>query len=157
MARTAKTSAKEIDALLEKFESYLQRKSLKLTSQRRQILDRIMAMKTHFTADDLVDAFRGMRPRVSKATCYRTLSLLTDARIVEEHNFGEAYRVYEVAEGRDHHDHLCCTECGKIIEFSSDAMEDLQDEIAKGLRFHPTYHSQKIYGICRECWASGRR
>ena len=157
MARTAKTASPGIETLLDKFESYLQRKTLKLTRQRRKIVAKILGMKTHFTADDLVDAFRRERPRVSKATCYRTLSLLSDAGIVEEHNFGDAFKVYEVAEGRDHHDHLCCTECGKIIEFSSEAMEQLQDKIAVALRFHPKYHSQKIYGICRECWAAGTR
>lgn len=157
MARSAKTGTPDVGILLEKFESYLQHKTLKLTSQRRQILAKIVGMQTHFTADDLVDAFRSERPRVSKATCYRTLSLLTDARIVEEHNFGEAYRVYEVTEGREHHDHLCCTDCGRIIEFASEAMELLQDKIARGLKFHPRYHSQNIYGICRECWAGGAR
>jgi Fur family transcriptional regulator, ferric uptake regulator len=143
----------EVDALVEKLERFLQKKALKLTSQRRQLLEKIIEMdKTHFTADDLVDEFRDQRPRVSKATVYRTLSVLVEAGILEEHNFGENHRVYEVSEGRPHHDHLICTSCGKIIEFFNADMEGLQDKVANEYGFHPTHHSQKIYGVCASCW-----
>ena len=147
-----------IESLLGKLEHFLQRKAHKLTSQRRQLLEKILEMdKTHFTADDLVDEFRDQRPRVSKATVYRTLSVLVEAGILEEHNFGENHKVYELSEGRPHHDHLICTSCGKIIEFFNADMEKLQDKVATQHGFHPTHHSQKIYGICADCWKAGGR
>lgn len=146
----------DIERLLDKFDKFLATKSLKLTNQRREIIEKILAMPRHFTADDLVDSFVGQRPRVSKATIYRTLSLLHEAEIIEEHNFGEAHKLYEISEGREHHDHLSCTRCHKIIEFFSEEMEALQDRIAAKLGFHPTHHSQKIYGLCRECWRETR-
>ena len=157
MARsTVRKSEVDVDVLLEKLERFLQKKSLKLTNQRRQLLEKIIEMdKTHFTADDLVDEFRDQRPRVSKATVYRTLSVLVEAGILEEHNFGENHKVYEVSEGRPHHDHLICTNCGKITEFFSAEMEKLQDRVAGEHSFHPTHHSQKIYGICASCWGKG--
>lgn len=160
MARSSirKALSIDIDGLLDKFEAFLQKKSLKLTSQRRQLLDKILDMdKTHFTADDLVDQFRDQRPRISKATVYRTLSVLVESSILEEHQFGESYKVYELSEGRPHHDHLICTSCGKILEFVNEEMERLQDKVAHGNGFHPTHHSQKIYGTCAACWGKGVR
>src|SRR5687768_6109290 len=101
MARsTIRKAAIDIEALLEKLERFLQKKSLKLTSQRRQLLEKVLEMdKTHFTADDLVDQFRDQRPRVSKATVYRTLLVLVESGILEEHQFGEIHKVYELHEG----------------------------------------------------------
>lgn len=160
MARSPIRKAPSIDleGLLDKFEAYLQRKSLKLTTQRRQILEKILNMdKTHFTADDLVDEFRDARPRISKATVYRTLGVMTEADIVEEHQFGDNHKVYELSEGRPHHDHLICDNCGKILEFFSADMERLQDKVAQKKGFHPTHHSQKIFGVCAECWSKGVR
>lgn len=155
MPRAAKAVATE---LLGKFDSYLQRKSLKLTAQRRRIVEQILGMdKTHFAADDLVDEFRDQKPRVSKATVYRALGVLVEAGILEQHDFGESHKVFELSEGRDHHDHCMCTRCGKIIEFHSDEMEDLQERVAASLGFHPTHHSQKIFGICKDCWKQGQR
>lgn len=144
--------------LLDKLDGFLQRKSLKLTSQRRRIVEHILDMpKTHFAADDLVDQFRDEKPRVSKATVYRALAVLVEAGILEQHDFGESHKVFEVSEGREHHDHLMCTNCHKIIEFHNDEMEALQEKIAEGLGFHPTHHSQNIYGICKDCWRQGAR
>ncbi|MBE7490593.1 MAG: transcriptional repressor [Planctomycetes bacterium] len=155
MPRAAKTDTK---GLLDKFDSFLQRKSLKLTAQRRRIVEQILGMeKTHFGADDLLDQFRDERPRVSKATIYRALGVLVEAGILEQHDFGESHRLFELSEGRDHHDHLMCTRCGTIIEFHSEEMEALQDKVAARLGFHPTHHSQKIFGICKDCWKQGKR
>lgn len=157
MPKAAKAESNP-NELLDKLDEFLQRKSLKLTSQRRRIVEQILDMeKTHFAADDLVDQFRDQKPRVSKATVYRALSVLVEAGILEQHDFGESHKVFEVSEGREHHDHLMCTSCARIIEFHSDDMESLQDKIAAGLGFHPTHHSQKIYGICKECWKQGKR
>ena len=153
MARNGKTAEADVlDQLLDKFEHFLQRKSLKLTTQRRQIVQHILAMeKRHFTADDLVDQFRDVRPRVSKATVYRALGVLVEAGLVEPHDFGASHRVYELTAGREHHDHLMCVECGKILEFCSEEVEALQEKIAAQFGFAPTHHSQKIYGTCKEC------
>jgi Fur family ferric uptake transcriptional regulator len=160
MARSSiRTSpAGGLDALLTKLEHFLRRKSQKLTSQRRALLEKILAMdKTHFTADDLVAEFIDSRPRVSKATIYRSLGVMVEAGILEEHQFGESYKVYELSEGRPHHDHLICTNCNKILEFYSEEMEELQEKVAKRNGFHPTHHSQEIFGICSECWGKGIR
>ncbi|MDC1141739.1 Fur family transcriptional regulator [Planctomycetota bacterium] len=149
---TKKPANVDLDDMLNTFEAFLRKKGLKLTSQRAQILDKILEMdKVHFTADDLLEQFFDQRPRVSKATIYRALGVMVEAELLEEHQFGDQHRVYELSEGRDHHDHLICTECGTIIEFFSEEMEELQEKIAKKKGFKPTHHSQKIYGLCKSC------
>lgn len=137
-------------------ERFLRRRELKLTAQRMEILDVIASMGRHFTADDLIDAFRDIQPRPGKATIYRTLSLLVEAHILESHEFlSFNSSIYEFSWGRSHHDHFGCLSCGKIIEFFSQKLEDVQDKLAKENGFTPTSHSLKIYGICDTCSAKG--
>lgn len=152
MGEVSKNKPSDLDGMLTTFEAFLRKKGLKLTSQRAQILEKIIDMdKVHFTADDLLEQFFDQRPRVSKATIYRALSVMVEAGLLEEHQFGDQHKVYELAEGRDHHDHLICTECGTILEFFSEEMEALQEKIAKRKGFKATHHSQKIYGVCKSC------
>ena len=140
------------------FEKFLRSKSLKLTSQRYEIFERAAQLNTHFSAEELVGSFRRRKQRPSKATIYRTLSLLTECAVLDSHDIhSNSSTIYEFVWGRPHHDHLICVSCSKIIEFFSQDIEDHQDEVAKNHDFHPTFHSQKIYGICSECWGKGVR
>ncbi len=139
-------------------EAFLRRKKLKLTNQRLDILKQAAYIGSHFTVDDLVESFRRRKQKPSKATVYRCLSLFTECGVLEEHDFKFfPSSIYEFVWGRDHHDHLICLSCGKIIEFFNAEIEKLQDKIADEKNFHPEFHSQKIYGICEECWKKGVR
>jgi len=134
------------------FEAYLRTQELKVTEQRFDILDRVARINRHFTADDLVDEFRRVTGGPSKSTIYRTLTLLTECEILEEHKFQNTpSSVYELAWARHHHDHLCCLTCGTIIEFYDQALEDSQDRAAAQHGFEPLSHSLKIYGVCAAC------
>lgn len=132
------------------FTEFLEQKDLKLTTQRRTILHQAMR-EGHYTADELLENSKKEDPTVSKATVYRTLALLKEAKVIEEHDFGEGKKLYERAEGRKHHDHLICIKCGKIIEFENDAIERLQDSEAKKHAFKVVYHSLKLFGFCHNC------
>ena len=132
------------------FSDFLEKKDLKLTSQRRTIL-RQAVRDGHFSAEMLLDFSKKADPTVSKATVYRTLLLLKEAKILEEQDFGDGKKLYERAQGRKHHDHLICIKCGRIIEFENDPIERLQDSEAKRHRFKIVYHSLKLFGFCRNC------
>jgi Fur family transcriptional regulator, ferric uptake regulator len=132
------------------FSSFLEKKDLKLTSQRRTILHQAMR-DGHFSAEKLLEFSKKEDPTVSKATVYRTLALLKEAKILEEQDFGDGKKLYERAQGRKHHDHLICIKCGKILEFENDAIERLQDSEAKKNRFKIVYHSLKLFGFCQSC------
>ena len=132
------------------FSEFLEKKDLKLTSQRRTILHQAIR-EGHFSAEKLLEFSKKEDPTVSKATVYRTLALLKESNILEEQDFGDGKKLYERAQGRKHHDHLICIKCGRIIEFENDAIERLQNEEAKKLQFKIVYHSLKLFGFCSAC------
>ncbi len=132
------------------FSDFLEKKDLKLTSQRRTILHQAMR-EGHFSAEDLLEFAKKEDPTVSKATVYRTLSLLKESNILEEQDFGDGKKLYERAQGRKHHDHLVCIKCGRILEFENEAIERLQDSEAGKHNFKIVYHSLKLFGFCHSC------
>lgn len=134
-----------------RFAEFLEKKDLKLTSQRRTILRQAMEAKGHFSAEQLLKFSKKQDPTVSKATVYRTLALLKESKMLEEQDFGDGKKLYERAEGRKHHDHLICIKCGSIIEFENDSIEALQDREASRHAFKVVYHSLKLFGFCRSC------
>lgn len=132
---------------------YFQSKDLKLTRARKLIVEKILSAKVgeHFSADQLLESLRKKDKRVSKATIYRTLNLLAEKKIVEEHDFGREEKYYERMVERPHHDHLICVQCGRIIEFENPEIERLQEDIARKENFKISYHNHKIFGSCRQC------
>lgn len=144
---TASTFLQEAE---KSFSDFLEKKDLKLTSQRRTILQQAMR-DGHFSAEDLLKYSKKADPTVSKATVYRTLTLLKESSVLEEQDFGDGKKLYERAQGRKHHDHLICIRCGSIIEFENEAIETLQNSEAKKQNFKIVYHSLKLFGFCKEC------
>ena len=104
-----------------------QRKGLKTTQQREAIVDAFLRTSGHVALEDLLSSARRKHPGVGLATVYRTVKLLEEAGIAAARHFGPGQTLYEVAEGRAHHDHLICDSCGFIIEFENDEIEALQD------------------------------
>ena len=145
------TELRERKRLRAELESVMGRRGLRSTSQRRLILDRLFEIGEHFTADDLIADVRQADPSVGSATVYRTLDLLMKAGLVREHDFGDGFRRYEARPSRPRHEHLVCTRCGKVIEFESEAVDRLEQEIAGLHRFRPSRHRLEIYGLCEEC------
>ncbi|MEE9391442.1 MAG: Fur family transcriptional regulator [Planctomycetota bacterium] len=138
------------------FEEYLKERGLKLTQARRDLLNLIFSNHDHFTADELFDDCRKNEVRVSKATLYRTLTILLDCKLLVDHDFGEGSRYYEHVFGHRHHDHFFCTVCKEIIEFRSEKIEALQHEAASELGFHPVRHTLAIFGVCAGCHETER-
>lgn len=135
----------------QKFSEFLTLKDLKYTSQRKTILEESLNASGHFTADDLLDIAKERDKSISKATLYRTLSLLTEAQILEEHDFGNGRKSYEPLLGQSHHDHLICLECKKIFEFENDEIEQIQEREAAKIGFQILHHSHKLFGRCSAC------
>ncbi len=111
----------------------------------------------HFTAEELVRDVRGVDSSVSRGTVYRTLALLHGAGVVEKHDFRYGPPHYEVTEGKAHHDHLMCTQCGEIIEFQEPRVERLQFEVVKRYGYQLHSHTHKLYGLCRRCQRLDRK
>jgi Fur family ferric uptake transcriptional regulator len=138
-------------AALDSIEGFLKARGFKLTRPRRRVVERLLAVKGHVSADELYEELRRAGRPVSRATVYRTLAIVSKSGMVDGHDFDGAKRVYEPMLGRAHHDHLFCITCGKVIEFHEEAIEKLQDRVVARHRFTPVYHSHKIFGYCAGC------
>lgn len=143
-------SAKLIEKAKRDFTSYLKRGNLRATEQRYEVLEAILGMEGHFGAEDLFVKMKSEGKKVSRATVYNTLELLFELGVVSRHKVGNVF-IYERALGRSHHDHLICVNCGTIIEFTSEEIERIQDEICKKYKFKPIRHTHQIFGLCAKC------
>ena len=139
------------------FKEYLTSRKLKFTAERQAILDRVFENHKHFEADELLVDLRLNDMKISKATIYRTLALLVKSGLLREVIFGERHAHYEHVYGHEHHDHLVCNNCGKIIEFTEHRIEKLQDEVCRKNKFKVDSHRLQIQGLCEDCWEQNEK
>jgi Fur family ferric uptake transcriptional regulator len=147
----ARTGTKKADTyrwFWEALDSYLARKNLKQTKQRKAIIELFIQLNRHLSAEELHEAARKDGQNVGLATIYRTLNLLSDAGLAEQKSFGEGRFVYEVSTPGEHHDHLICIDCGAVIEFENDEIEKLQERVANVHEFKLTAHRLDLFGHC---------
>ena len=132
-------------------------KGVRLTAQRRALVEVIQEAKTHLDADSLLEFARKREPNIDRATVYRTLELLKRLRLIDEldlmHLDGEKH-YYEVKTKHDHV-HLACFRCGRIEEFSSPLFELLKAEISKQAGFAIRVTRLEVGGSCRACATAG--
>jgi Fur family ferric uptake transcriptional regulator len=129
---------------------YLESKGLKQTKQREAILDVFLEATGHITSEELCARVRESFPHIGYTTVYRTMKLLCDAGLAHERHFDGGVTRYEIP--HEHHDHLVCTRCGKIIEFECAMIESAQEAIAERYGFHVLRHRHELYGHCAECF-----
>jgi Fur family ferric uptake transcriptional regulator len=136
-------------SLVEEFSA----KGLRLTAQRRAVLEVIETAEEHLDAASLLKLARQKDAAIDRATVYRTLELLKKLRLVDEldlmHLNGEKH-YYELRTGRDHI-HLACFQCGKIEEFGSPLFERLKQEIARERGFNVNVVRMEVGGRCNNC------
>jgi len=127
-------------------EELCMQKGVRMTGQRRviaQVLDRAF---DHPDVEELYRRSVAIDEKISIATVYRTVKLLEEFNIIERHDFRDGRSRYEPAP-EDHHDHLIDLKSGKVIEFASEEIEKLQEEIARNLGFKLVDHRLELYGV----------
>ncbi len=135
----------------EVLEKYISKHNLKITKQRRAVLESFLAIDEHISAEDLYKIVSAKEPKIGLATVYRTLALLTQSGLAEELDFGEGQKRYEHKYEHSHHDHMICTKCGRILEFQNPLIEKLQEEVAHEHQFKMTSHKLDLFGLCSDC------
>jgi Fur family transcriptional regulator, ferric uptake regulator len=135
----------------QRFLDFLAGKRLRLTAQRRTIVETAFSTTQHFTAEQLLAWSRHRDESVSRATVYRTLPLLTESGLVREMDFGKDHKFYDpnYAE-HPHHNHIICQDCDKIVEFESEKLKQIENEISRGLGFSVQSHRLQITAHCEE-------
>lgn len=139
---------KEIEKEMQTFEFLLKKEKLKVTNQRLLVAQTIFSIHNHFTADSLLEMFKDKRSEISKATIYRILNIMVKGNLLIEHDFGKEYKFYEHIIGHEHHDHIICVNCGRVVEFIDHQIEELQEKAARLNGFKIYGHRLNIYGEC---------
>ncbi|MEM6960961.1 MAG: Fur family transcriptional regulator [Myxococcota bacterium] len=151
MANQTQTQSSIISDLRDRLTTYMERKGLRSTAQRRLVTEVFFRSKEHLSIEDLLAEVRKEDPKVGYATVYRTLKLLKESGLAYERNFGGGVSLYEVAHENEHHDHLICVKCGLILEFEDAEIEQLQEQLAKTHGFELVRHTHELYGYCSSC------
>ena len=133
------------------FSQYLRKNGMLYSKQREQILDIFLKTEKHPTVNDIYDMVRKENPKIGLATVYRTMEVICDAGLARKLDFGDGTKRYEHKYKHQHHRHLVCLKCGKVIEIASSKLEKIQRELAKKHDFTITRDTMKIFGTCRTC------
>lgn len=127
---------------------------LKVTHQRMAILSSLTKGRAHRTAQEIYESLQKKHPEIGFATVYRLLRTLSEKSYVTEIRMGGLPARYELTP-KNHHDHLTCTDCGKIVEFEHEKIEELQVQVARNNGFQLTGHVLELYGLCPDCQLKG--
>lgn len=131
------------------FLDFLGKKGHRITSTRIEVAKRVFALHEHFTAEELQFLLRAKN--ISRATVYRTLSLMVEAGLVKEHRFSQDRRLYEHIVGHPRHSHLICDSCGAIEEINCPGATEALSRAAKKMGYRVMNIDVVVHGICGKC------
>ena len=131
--------------------NHLKAAGLKITTPRMRILDLLTTSGArHLSAEEIYQQLYQSDSDISIATIYRVLTQFEAAGLVIRHNFEENHSVFELNHG-EHHDHLVCMKCRKVVEFHDQIIEARQEELTRQFGFVMKDHCLTIYGVCQDC------
>ncbi len=136
---------------LDVFREFIRKKGLRNTPEREQIVKAAFSIHDHFVVDELYLLLRHQNERISKATIYRTIPLLLESGLIQEAYFEDSHMHYEHIYGHDHHCHLRCLDCGKVLEFTEETIKDVEQGVGEHYDFLVTGHKLDVYGYCTKC------
>ena len=123
----------------------LQKEGLRYTQQRKQIWIEIKNSSEHRDAEDIYLSLRKNGVNVSRATIYRTIDIFVKNRLVRKMDIGDGRSRFELRLDDNHHDHMICINTGKIIEFYSDELEEIQEKIVKDHGYKLVRHVHQLF------------
>lgn len=118
---------------------------------RFRILEIFLQTERHISMEELAGLVKESGHVVDMDLLKDTLELMCNFGFAEKNSFGNGRVLYEHRHLGDHHDHMICTKCGEITEFTNEQLEHLQEIITAGFGFHMLQHKMEIYGICSAC------
>jgi len=130
---------------------YLYEKGLKHSLKRHTIAEVFFGENRHLSVEKLYDEVKRIDPNISFSTVYRALKLFERAELAVSRKFMDGIMRFEPVHPKEHHDHLICVRCGKIIEFKSKKIEDIQKKISRDYKFELISHKLELYGYCNKC------
>ncbi len=138
-------------AVVDRFVGYLREHNLPVTAQRLAIAETLLTSHRHLSAEEVAQEVTAAGRKVGTATVYRTIDTLLESGLVVERDFGEGFRRFEPARDIPHHEHLVCTQCGKVEEFRDERLERMTTIVAESRGFARQRHRLVIHGVCKDC------
>lgn len=136
---------------------YLREHNLPVTAQRLAIAEVLLTSDRHLSAEEVAGEVSARGRKAGTATVYRTIDTLVESGLLVERDFGEGFRRFEPARDIPHHEHLVCTQCGKVEEFRDERLERMTTLVAEARGFARQRHRLVIHGVCRDCQGGGSR
>ena len=131
--------------------SILRRRGFKITPQRLAIVDAVTSSHEHLTPAEIYDRVSREHPGIGLVTIYRTLELLIELGLICEMHLGGNVHSYLMRRPDVHHHHLICSDCGKVIDFTTRIIEKEQQKLSKQTGFRIDSHQLEFTGICQAC------
>ena len=135
----------------QQFEALFRQERIDRLDDRLTVLDIFLRNELHVTSVELTSFLKAEGQSLSQAFVEETLELMCRFGFAQKNRFDNGVLRYEHRHLGQHHDHMICTKCGKIVEFENHQMEALQVQIAETFGFHILQHRMEIYGICGDC------
>lgn len=139
-----------LDAILERLRRNIRDKGLKNSKQREEVLAVIYKSGRHLSPEEVAQQIRLTDKNASLSSVYRILSFLENENFICGLKTDKSGKRYEIA-SKSHHDHIICLECGEIIEFVNQEIEDLQLEVAEQYGAKLISHDMKLFVKCKRC------
>jgi Fur family ferric uptake transcriptional regulator len=136
---------------MEKWKKYKDDKGFKNSPKRMDVIFYFLRKDKHWSVEELYEEMKKKGFKVSYSTIYRTLRRLVESGLANQIELGDGFLRFEPSHRGEHHDHLICISCGKIIEFYDEELEKLQENIGKKHNFTIKSHKLDIFGICDDC------
>jgi Fur family ferric uptake transcriptional regulator len=138
-----------LKALETKYRPLLQKAGLKVTPERLSILDVLNNVKKPTSVKDLKEKLKGKE--VDQATIYRNMETLTKGNVIRSVNFQHDHNHYELVND-DHHHHLICENCGKVVDVSKCDTSKIEQQVKKLGNFATiNSHALEFFGLCKNC------
>ncbi len=131
--------------------SILRQRGYKLTPQRRAVLDVIAHSQGHLTPAALYDRVHQQYPGIGLVTIYRTLGLLAQLGLICEVHAGGNCQSYLLRRPSEHHHHLICSGCGKVVDFADCDLAQVTGRISRKTGFEVDSHLVEFVGRCQDC------
>jgi len=144
-------------SVVERFTAYLREHNLPVTAQRLAIAEVLLTSEHHLSAEEVAKEVSARGRSAGTATVYRTIDTLLESGLLVERDFGEGFRRFEPARDVPNHEHLVCTQCGKVEEFRDERLERMTTIVAESRGFARQRHRLVIHGVCRDCQHGGVR
>ena len=144
-----KVEQKTLDHRMDAFAALCRQAGIRATHQRTEVFREVARTEEHPDAESVYRRVKRRIPAISLDTVYRTLRLLDDKGLISKVSYPGDRTRFDA--NSDHHHHFICTKCGRIIDFESEQLDEM--ELPEGVESLGTAASRQlqVYGICRDC------